>query len=127
MSFCQLLNVKHEFNPNQYIHWTMIIYIYYSVYCHYTPQWLVFYEKAEWTPILLGNTSTSMFESPIKSHTGVIKDDFDGLWESFFFVMVIDDSFPSFSYQPLFDAAAEGRMGCNSIAHSHTRVTQMLI
>ena len=32
--------------------------------------------------------------------------------------MVIGDSFPSFSYQPLFDTVAEGRLGCNSIAHS---------
>ena len=70
----------------------MIIYIYYSVYCHYTPQRVVFYDKAKWTPIFLGNTSTSMFESPRKSHIKGL------LWwlVSFFFVMVIGDSFPSF-------------------------------
>ena len=38
------------------------------------------------------------------------------------FVMVIGASFPSFSYQPLSDGVASGRLGCNLIAHSHTLI-----
>ena len=90
------------------------------MYSRYTPQRFVFNDKAECTPILLGNTSTSMFESPINSHNkGLLWWLVEELllchgywWQlSVIFVPVI------------LDAVAEGRLGCNSIAHSHTRLT----
>ena len=84
---------KNEFNPNQYTLDNDYLFIYHSVHCHYTAELLVFDDKAEFTPIPLGNTSTSKFDSPIHSHNEGFHR---WLEEESSFVMVIGDSFPQF-------------------------------